>query len=541
MEAATNTLVELEQHTGLKVSFEKSQIHRIGELKGKNVVTELKHNLTWTDSDLDVLGVKVMNDRVQSNVGLEEVIEKMKDTLSIWKHRSLTLMGKVQIINTLAASLFVHKMLVVPLINDNQIGEINKIMEGFLWGTSTPKIPLRVLQLPKDRGGLNLVNFKIKHKALLAQWALKIVDDTIMNVYVYEWLVPELKSFIWECNLNSTDAVAICKQHTFWTDVLSAWCDFNHGDPIEKDLDPGLQILWYNSFIRVGGEVLRPFKDAIASGILRIKDLMKDGRVMTHREISDIVEIPWLSYQQMIHAIPQRWIKACQCETISLGENDWLDLDLEEPQVDKLSYVHLLDISRPSKVIYRELILHSSGVGKMKDYWQRWNSSFGDTLTYEEYLYMFRKLYKTTSITKFRNFQYRLLLNKIFTNMLLSKWGIVKSDKCEFCKNCVQTVVHLLAECESIRPVWDKAFKIIGGAISTLDILKNNAARNNKAIENCVVLITKYFIFSCKCKGETPTVQGLRHELMTWRNVIVDNAQIDKLDKYVEQWKLLDI
>ena len=59
-------------------------------------------------------------------------------------------------------------------------------------------------------------------------------------------------------------------------------------------------------------------------------------------------------------------------------------------------------------------------------------------------------LYKITGTTKLRDFQYRLLLGKTYTNDTLCKWKLTLTDGCERCKSKPQTVRHQFWECPVI-------------------------------------------------------------------------------------------
>ena len=74
----------------------------------------------------------------------------------------MTLMGKVLIINTLMASLFVYKLQVLPILNDVMVKQIESIFTDFLWKGKRAKIPLGTMQKAKHEGGLGLVNIKFK-------------------------------------------------------------------------------------------------------------------------------------------------------------------------------------------------------------------------------------------------------------------------------------------------------------------------------------------------------------------------------------------
>ena len=52
-------------------------------------------------------------------------------------------------------------------------------------------------------------------------------------------------------------------------------------------------------------------------------------------------------------------------------------------------------------------------------------------------------IYKVTNITKYRNYQYRLLASSLPANDRLFHWGIKSSQSCEWCGFAKQTLFHL--------------------------------------------------------------------------------------------------
>ena len=91
---------------------------------------------------------------------------KTATILEQWKHRQLSLEGKILIVNTLIASLFVYKMTVLPTMPDCYIKEIYALINKFIWNGRKPKITLAQLQKNIDCGGLKLVKFENKDAAL---------------------------------------------------------------------------------------------------------------------------------------------------------------------------------------------------------------------------------------------------------------------------------------------------------------------------------------------------------------------------------------
>ena len=100
---------------------------------------------TWSNNDINVLGVTIaQNNIIEKNyIGIQGKINKI---LNAWYNRGLSLIGKIQVVNTLIASLFVYKMMVLPTIPDNIIKNIDNIIRDFIWNKKKSKISYQVLQ-----------------------------------------------------------------------------------------------------------------------------------------------------------------------------------------------------------------------------------------------------------------------------------------------------------------------------------------------------------------------------------------------------------
>ena len=56
LEETLATLARLERNTGLKISYVKSTIYRLGSLKGSDAKYYTLKPLQWSDGDLEILG-----------------------------------------------------------------------------------------------------------------------------------------------------------------------------------------------------------------------------------------------------------------------------------------------------------------------------------------------------------------------------------------------------------------------------------------------------------------------------------------------------
>ena len=168
----------------------------------------------------------------------EGLVSKIEEILNTWSNRNISLIGKINIVNTLCGSLFVYKMQVLPNIKPNLINRIEKIFLEYLWNKGKPKISLRTLQGNKVDGGLGLIDLCKKEMSLKIAWIPYLQKDTELANLAYAALNTTLKERIWECNLKKEDIDKIAKtvikgdKGSFWTQVLYAWCALNYKESV---------------------------------------------------------------------------------------------------------------------------------------------------------------------------------------------------------------------------------------------------------------------------------------------------------------------
>ena len=144
LEAIFKELNSFHRQSGFEISYDKTTMYRIGSLRHSNAEMYDMTQVQWSNSDINVLGITISHtDIVQKNYGV--ITEKVKRTLDSWKQRGLSLIGKVQIINSLVASLFVYKMMVLPQIPTRIITNIENLMRNFIWNGGKAKIGLENL------------------------------------------------------------------------------------------------------------------------------------------------------------------------------------------------------------------------------------------------------------------------------------------------------------------------------------------------------------------------------------------------------------
>ena len=230
------------------MSYDKTQIYRIGSLKHSNASLYTQQQIRWTNESINVLGVDIHWDNdVVLRKNYDKIVEKVGATLKGWSSRSLSLAGKVTIVNTLIGSLFVYNMSVIPAMSAETITKVEKLIESFLWNGRRPKIPLKVLQSPKNLGGLNLISLKAKDDAMKLTWFHILQEDEELAYLAYKNFAPILHEDIWKCVVNPEQVKDVIDKNTrpFWFDVLTAMMKLKKEEKVDTDF------LWYNKDICV--------------------------------------------------------------------------------------------------------------------------------------------------------------------------------------------------------------------------------------------------------------------------------------------------
>ena len=230
-------------------------------------------------------------------------IEKTRKVLGTWYNRNLSLIGRIQVVNTLVASLYVYKMMVLPTMTKSMFKKIDNLIRDYIWKGKKSKIAYNVLQLSKKEGGLNLVNLSKRDKALKATWPSILHREEDYATIVYNIMrVSGLHHDIWRCNLSPEDVQGMKIKSEFWKDVLSSWCEFNYHSPKREDN----QILWYNSRIRIAN---KPFywKDIHQNGLMYVHQLFENSRLKSSEQMKRQYGVSILRFNGIKAALPREW------------------------------------------------------------------------------------------------------------------------------------------------------------------------------------------------------------------------------------------
>ena len=523
-----DTLDIIESNTGLTVSYEKSTLYRIGSIANSNAKFYTKKRITWSNDPINTLGIDLHLSNLDKN--FEKILIKLKSIAQLWYYCSLTLYGKVLIVNSLIASLFVYKMQVIHEINDNFFESTEKVIEEFIWSGKRPKIPLECLKMHKSDGGLGLVDLRTKHRALLKKCMYScLTNETLQELFITKANMRIDISLLLQCNLNEKDANLVCKQG-FWACVFGNWCHANYLEPQNAQAVLS-QVLWWNSLIRIGGKPSY-YKKASINNIMYVKDIWEINRFYTFEEIclkyGDCMT--WLEYNSLIAAIPNYWKYLLNTPNLIDTQLSLWDISKGKASFTRKVYWKIMR-NKPKKYISAE----------------KWKKLLGNEYVTDLHTAAFKNIYKITNVVKLRNFQYRLLYSTIFCNNVLFYWKKMSSQECDFCDN-KQDILHLLYYCTYATRLWEKLEDFLTECgiqveFSITNVIYNTADGSKiGAVANLITLITKQYLYRCKCKQIIPNVQNLMYEIKLIHDIELSNAMVTgNTSKIMRKWKPITI
>ena len=379
LEGFCEVLGTMEEQIGLKVSYDKTSLYRVGSLAGSQAKCYTTREMKWTNEDIQILGLILPCDGLSSDVNYQKILDKVDRVLMPWAARSTTLMGKVLIVNSLVGSLFVYNMMTMCDLNREQLNKINKNIHHFLWGgKKRGRISMYTLQRGRDQGGLRLVDLKSKQEALKIQGIFRMEESVMRCLYSY-LNVECLHGNVWQCNLNVQDCDRMFLQG-YWKDVIRAWCRINFYWPQSKSqvMD---QVIWLNSGIKINGIPIL-WRKWIQKGYIFIRDLVReDGSFLEWKDLPPgLLWIDWLSLKA---DIPVVW-------KLFLADLDW-------GESRENMYNSMSKCAKKTHKAYDILIDNSSNTMKYAQYWIDAGLSDLEPL---QYLGCFKDLYRLTKITK---------------------------------------------------------------------------------------------------------------------------------------------
>ena len=430
--------------------------------------------------------------------------------------------------------MFVYKMTVLPNVSTVLCNKIDKLIDNYLWNGRRAKISKITLRLAKKHGGLRLFDVERKQASLKLGWIPVMKENEFFRDCFFDCVnIPsDLGSL--DYNISAKDAERYCDKKGFWGQTWIEWCRLTYKEP--QNLNELLNVnCWYNSCLRIQGTPITNVK-YLRSGILKVVDIFdantRDG-FKSYDKIRTRFKLSWLEYLSIQRAFPVMWKLWFKSKNTDTGDDEIKNV---------ISLNSLPEQTKLANFFYKLLVTPENDQILCK-YKIRWYDEEGIAFELPSFCESFKNLYKCTQVTKFRDFQYRLLINKLPTNVKTKLWGITDTDLCSFCNTKSESSKHMFLECKFVKRIWKFLMEHleVTGELDISKLILNTVHENAKHITNLVTLITKQFIYRCRCKKERPSIRKVQQELLTWYNIEKYIAKKTlRVDNFNKKWSKID-
>ena len=520
--------------SSLKVNIEKTEAMWLGSKRG---CKEKPLDVVWTDK-VKVLGIVFSYDeKLAQDKNFEDNITSLKQTLSLWKNRDLTVIGKILIVKVFGLSKFnyVSSMISTPVAIQKRV---NTLIHQFIWN-GPDRVKRSEMSANYDEGGLKMIDIFTKIKAQQLMWLKRFFSGNqvgwklILSYYLKN--TGGLK-FLLQCNFNIQKLA--CHIPQFYVNILNTWSEITYCKPdtVEKIKN---QIIWNNDQILVNNKSVY-YKEFSEAGIMKIGDLFDvSGKIKSFNtlRIKQRSNIDFLRWYGIVQAIPGKW----RCNTIAQANVNisMIDQDVIIGCTLENRFVPLDKVKSVS--FYKHLTKAKNTIPKCLDTLK--NIYNIDMQSYKD---LFMLPWKTTIDSRLRWMQFRINHFILPTNKWLHKIGLIDSPICKRCNTHIETMVHMIVECPKVNEFW---LEFVEGSN-----MFNNLSRNDKLfgilemksdnwqMKNQLLLIARRYICMSKYR-ESPLLFGVFKLILkdTARLEEVLAGQKDKLEFHYQKWAIIDI
>ena len=487
--------------SGLKANFEKTSVIWIGAKRGCGEEINTILPVLWNHGGIfRLLGTNynLNNDNI-THENFIEGLQKIKRLLNDWSLRSLSLLGKITVIKTLALPIIVHHLTSLPNPGDKILQEIQLTFFKFLWNGSKDKIKRAVLYNSKEKGGLNMPHIKIFSESLKLTWIKKVLDPR--NNSPWKCLISDKLETLggenfWKLG-SLVHARFSSKFSSFWNEIIQIWSKLNIEPTAPEKVTS--QPIWCNPNIIIGNKTI--FKQNwIDKDIIYINDLIDgDGNFFSYiafRALFDL-QTNFLDYQGIINSIKNKW-------------RETINTVVKEPYISNTNIDLIKQNIKPSKAFYQSLSKRFCNEPLLIK--NKWQNELDPTTAEYRWDDIFLLPYRITDDSKLQSFQFKLLHRIIFTNSKLLKCNLVPSELCTFCNERKETLLHLFVTCSRAVTIWRNLELNLRQKCNlnitfsrndiVLGLLENNPTNNSL---NLLILLVKRYLYVTKCKIENPT------------------------------------
>ena len=521
--------------SGLKANIEKTQAVWLGPKceKWQRLLNRIR--LKWVEQ-FTLLGIHFdvdVDKMLDSNY--EKRILDIENVLNLYRHRMLSLIGKITVIKTLAIPKIIHVIQTLPSPPLSMVNRIKTSIRKFLWNGKRAKISLEQLGNTIENGGLALTNIDLLCKSIKISWVRRLTCTVGGWQSLFEDIICKEKMLLWQLDKRSLNVMCDKTVNRFWKEVIKGWREFMcQYEETERNV---LSYPIWNSYFLINRNIVAMKNKLIEKGLIYICDLLNaKGNFYSLQDFNEKydVKLNFLDYMGIIDCIPAEW------RGKNLVEEERLNIGVCK------SLVYIQENYKCCKAVYS--FLNKSPTNNTLKNRKKWNDSFGENIDETEWEKIMLVPWECTVESKLRSFQYHIINRSLVTNKSLYQWNLTESELCQFCNSNIETIEHMLFECIHVKQLWSEIFKKLDQYLTFEQLVNNHKAiicgvncTVNYKIMNHVLLIVKKYIYNSRCLNRPLNVNGAIKMISQCYEIeyqlACQKASPILLGKFMDKWK----
>ncbi|KAL3689242.1 hypothetical protein R1sor_015551 [Riccia sorocarpa] len=455
-----------ERASGAKVNFSKTLIMPLGTCKVPLWARSEGCEIAEGEKVFKYLGV-CAGVQVPKNAAVNELVRRLQRRMSSWENQYLSWMARAILLKHVLSQIPSFEILVVGCSLDES-KKLEKTCREFLWGITgegrvkKALVSWKKLTRPLQQGGLGILTFHSRSRALLMRYATAILEDKEVEwVWICKrWIRYKLISGthtrdrkLWSCSdaMLLLDAMRIPEAPTV-DRILQGWFGMKKklrldGDTLElpENVTIGaLKSIWKLRGRNHTGEWAKIEKKARGQKVLQLRDLKEVDSTMNWGKILDGVQAETREGDEEESA--KCWLRQTKVVSTTLVRcTGWVWCDGHE--VGKTWNRANRDWS---KLIWKDDF-------QFKELRRVWRE-----VSVAKWRWRFKMLWEGSGLLKHKMWMWRILQEGLPTLERALKWQ-VSDGVCQACNEATETISHLFWECRRItdRVEWIKQF-IVG-------------------------------------------------------------------------------
>ena len=503
-EQVEEELLDFSKVSGLQINQDKSSVTVLGKNQEKNLNVDRLPLFKRNKGPIEYIGFKFnvnMTHLWADNMTakLDQMFKELRTSKDLF---SVSVLERVTVIKSLFFSRLPYYMEKLPLPPYHIIKTVQRELSDVVWAGKKPKMKLSNAAAPPSEGGLGVIDFEKRLKAL----KVNMISLACNSDHVEFWQQHLFNKFIVpfdvviKSNINFAGIKRLLKPgevlHEFWNDCLRCWSEFYYFPS--------------NRFMQDDNECQEVLNRPIAFNTTITSSIPLDKRYSL--EVLELfMDKGWFTVADMItkgaEGVCAKGILTQQkaVKLVSQIPPGWAGFIHNHDPLFYTFAQRVLDQKVALKQFYSRMLFPDFGETQRK-----WHEKDSIVCAHWESLASKVKLFKNVTL---RNF-FILFNNRAYMlNNVLSKFQL-STDKCTFCNFCTESYGHLFWDCQHAQKIW--AF-VKNRLLYTPQLCVKETAFFPVQVPDVVVILFTYvklFIFRCKARNRLPCVKWFKNFML---------------------------